>query len=198
MAYLHSLRPPIVHRDLKPANLLVTAGGDIKVGDFGLSRDFRNSYASVNSHSAVGTVLYSAPEVLRNEGYSPKADVWSFGVVLWETLTRAAPFANYDKPMAVAANVAFNGERVPLSSLENEDPRLVGLVEKCLEAEPEKRPSFDSMLEELRAVYLEEVAKETSTSSASMSRNISAVSVPAESTEGRGQPPEAMVCSDKQ
>lgn len=105
MAYLHSLEPCIIHRDLKTTNLLVDRGFNVKICDFGLSR-----FMSKDSvMSAVGTVQFAAPEVcfvfllscvyteqyekvLKHERYTEKADVFSFGTVLWELCTRERVF----------------------------------------------------------------------------------------------------------
>jgi serine/threonine protein kinase len=83
---LHEKR--VIHRDVKPANVLLTStdlsSADIKIMDFGLSRNLLNS--SLMTHSVVGTPAFIAPEILRKERYSFKADVWSLGALCFELL----------------------------------------------------------------------------------------------------------------
>ena len=80
----------IVHRDLKPANVLFSKG-QMKLADFGLAKFVENS-ENVLLRSCVGTPLYMAPQILRNESYTPKCDVWSVGVVFYELLFGCQPW----------------------------------------------------------------------------------------------------------
>jgi len=92
MLYLHTRHPPIVHRDVKSLNILVTKDWKAVVADFGLTkimnRAFLNSYC--------GSPAWVAPEVLRGEQYDESADVYSYGIVLWEMLTRTLPYKGLD------------------------------------------------------------------------------------------------------
>ena len=96
MNYLHKQSPPIVHRDLKSHNLLIDSHWRVKVCDFGLSRITAHN----QTMTACGTPSWTAPEVLRNERYTTKADVYGFGVVVWEMFARADPFpGQYSLPI---------------------------------------------------------------------------------------------------
>ena len=88
MNYLHLCKPPIIHRDLKSANLLLSEDWTVKLSDFGLSRAMENQLHLTR----VGTTGWTAPEVLSNQKYTTKADVFSFGVLLWELVTRRVPY----------------------------------------------------------------------------------------------------------
>merc|ERR1711916_254098 len=89
MVYLHQCDPPVVHRDLKSLNLLVDEDYHIAVADFGLSKQTHGN--SLNSK--VGSLNWCAPEVLLHSApYTEKADVYSFGMVLWELCTHQSPF----------------------------------------------------------------------------------------------------------
>ena len=79
MAYLHSATPPIVHRDLKSPNLLVDETFTVKICDFGLARFKQDTFVQTVNGCA-GTPNYMAPEVLRNEKFNEKCDVFSMGV----------------------------------------------------------------------------------------------------------------------
>eukprot|EP00727_Mastigamoeba_balamuthi_P001508 m51a1_g11354 putative ctr1-like protein kinase (169) ;mRNA; r:6774-10682 len=93
MAYLHSLSPPIVHRDLKPMNILVDGESSrCKLTDFGLSCIRWEDYLT----GATGTPIWMAPEVLRNEPYTEKVDVYSFALVVAEVFTHQTPFLEMD------------------------------------------------------------------------------------------------------
>lgn len=89
MCYLHSFKPPIIHRDLKSPNLLVDKDWTVKVCDFGLSRVKAGTLAP---WSRAGTPEWMAPEVLRNEPSNESCDVYSFGVILYELITRKEPW----------------------------------------------------------------------------------------------------------
>ncbi|KAK6152330.1 hypothetical protein DH2020_014965 [Rehmannia glutinosa] len=126
MNYLHNHNPPIVHRDLKSPNLLVDEKYTVKVCDFGLSRFKANTFLS--SKSAAGTPEWMAPEVLRDEPSNEKADVYSFGVILWELATLQQPWDNLN-PAQVVAAVGFKGKRLEIPPDMN--PQIAAIIVAC-------------------------------------------------------------------
>lgn len=147
MAYLH---PSIVHRDLKPSNVLLTKA-HAKIADFGVSRWKDNTFLSATS--GCGTVTYTAPEILCNELVNEKADVYSFGVLLWECLTVQRPWKQHTIPVHVILAVAVKKQTLPLHP---EWPRkLTQLLTACLSHDPRLRPSFLELLQLLAIVRQE-------------------------------------------
>jgi len=84
LGYVHA--QGIVHRDVKPSNILLSAGGEARLGDFGIARLLDASTLTVNG-TTLGTAAYMAPEQLEDHQVGPSADVWSLGMVLLECLT---------------------------------------------------------------------------------------------------------------
>lgn len=159
--YLHSRRPSVIHRDVSTSNVLcsmpasasmdalVAAATDTsrplaKLTDFGLSRNV-DRYMT----SCVGNLYYLAPEVFRGENYTESADVYSYGILVWEVLTRETPFANMN-PQSVAFQAAVQGLRPPMPK--DITPQLASLMEQCWHAEPLQRPPFTSIVLELSTV----------------------------------------------
>lgn len=138
MGYLHSHNPPMIHRDLKTTNLLVDRGMNVKICDFGLSR-----IRSDKPMSVVGTVQFSAPEILRHEQYTEKVDVFSFGTVLWELYTRRAVFQGI--PQIEVYNAVIEGKMPTVDS--NCDARYEGLMRSCWALNPAERPDFQDIIE---------------------------------------------------
>ncbi|KAF4319506.1 hypothetical protein BBO99_00000769 [Phytophthora kernoviae] len=145
MNYLHSFQPPILHRDLKSPNLLIDSSYALKISDFGLAR-VRAHFQTMTGNC--GTTQWMAPEVLAAEKYTEKADVFSYGVVVWETVTRQCPYEGLTQIQA-ALGVLNNNLRpiVP----ENCPPLFKKLMTLCWESSPEERPSFETVLEILNS-----------------------------------------------
>lgn len=142
LVYLHSLSPVVLHRDLKSLNVLLTEDLQAKVSDFGLSRE--TSFDETMT-SGVGTLLWTAPEVLRGERYSEKADIYSFGVVLAELDTCLPPYAYSQGRKNKGKN---DMDWVPLIASGRASPpfrpdcprALRDLAAQCLDQDPNKRP----------------------------------------------------------
>lgn len=83
-------RMKIVHRDLKSANCLVNKHWTVKICDFGLSRAMTG--APMQDNSSAGTPEWMAPELIRNEPYNEKCDIFSMGVIMWELCTLKRPW----------------------------------------------------------------------------------------------------------
>ena len=96
--YLHSFNPPILHRDLKSLNILLNKNFQIKIADFGWAR-LRN----IHMTRLRGTFQWMAPEVILKDNYTEKADVYSFGIILWEFWSVEPPYKDI-----VAKDVANN------------------------------------------------------------------------------------------
>lgn len=135
MSYLHTR---LIHRDLKSHNLLVDQHWHVKICDFGLSRLFE---PHLNTLTACGTPCWTAPEVLRNERYTEKADVYSYGIVIWECLTRTDPFAGMP-PFHVVFAVGTQGARPEVPKDGNWPTELLDLMQSCWQESPDLRPSF--------------------------------------------------------
>nr|XP_020187023.1 uncharacterized protein LOC109772735 isoform X2 [Aegilops tauschii subsp. strangulata] len=145
MNYLHNSIPTIVHRDLKSSNLLVDKNWTVKVADFGLSRLKLETF--LTTKGGKGTPQWMAPEVLRSEPSNEKSDVYSYGVVLWELVTHKIPWDTLN-PMQIIAAVGFMDRRLEIPS--NTDPHWASIIESCWDSDPQRRPSFQELLERLQ------------------------------------------------
>jgi eukaryotic-like serine/threonine-protein kinase len=137
----------IIHRDLKPANIKVTPDGTVKLLDFGLAKAFSNqkepSASPENSPTLtlgatevgviLGTAAYMAPEQARGKAVDKRADIWSFGVVLYELLTGERVFTGEDAAETLAAVIHKPPDlaKVPLQARR--------LLDQCLQKDPKQR-----------------------------------------------------------
>lgn len=114
MRFLHNSR--LIHRDLKSANVLVDRDGRCKISDFGLSKYRELSMTHITGGAGMGTVAWSAPEMLRGEDIREAADVYSYGVILWELATGDLPWAGLTT-MQVMSMVAVLNRALPIPAL---------------------------------------------------------------------------------
>ncbi|XP_028425329.1 proto-oncogene serine/threonine-protein kinase mos [Perca flavescens] len=109
LRFLHS--HSVVHLDIKPANVLVSSEDVCKICDFGcsvkLDHGCEESAISPHVSHVGGTYTHRAPELLKGEGLSPKADIFSFGITWWQLITREQPYTG-DRQHVLYAVVAHN------------------------------------------------------------------------------------------
>lgn len=139
MAYLHSKN--IIHRDLKTLNILLDEKMEPRICDFGISRQCENMMTGL-----VGTFNYMAPEIIAKTGYNLKADVFSYGMMLWEMLRGEIPFNDLG-PMN-AGKAILNGQRPPIPR--STPKALQQLIKDCWQVDIERRPSFNEILTRMR------------------------------------------------
>lgn len=142
VAYLHNMKPkPLIHRDLKPPNLLLILGGQtLKICDFGTACDL-TTYMTNNK----GSAAWMAPEVFEGSRYTEKCDVFSWGIILWEILSRKKPFDDIGGSAFRIMWAVHVGTRPPL--LENCPEPIENLIVSCWNKVPELRPSMDEIVE---------------------------------------------------
>ncbi|XP_035391971.1 mitogen-activated protein kinase kinase kinase 20 isoform X2 [Electrophorus electricus] len=147
MHYLHAEAPvKVIHRDLKSRNVVMTADKVLKICDFGASK-----FHSHTTHmSLVGTFPWMAPEVIQSLPVSETCDTYSYGVVLWEMLTCEIPFKGLEG-LQVAWLVVEKNERLTIPS--TCPASFAGLMRRCWETEPVKRPLFKEILSILETMY---------------------------------------------
>lgn len=138
MSYLHQNN--IIHRDLKAANLLLDENEVVKVADFGVARVKAQTGVMT---AETGTYRWMAPEVIEHKPYDHKADVFSFGILVWELLTGKIPY-EYLTPLQAAIGVVQKGLRPTIPK--HTHPKLAELLERCWQQDPTLRPDFGEIL----------------------------------------------------
>ena len=134
----------IVHRDLKPANIKIKPDGVVKVLDFGLAKTIEMASGDPESSPTetvsptragmiLGTAAYMSPEQARGKSVDKRADIWAFGVVLYEMLTGRRPFHGNDLSEVLASVMK------DMPDLSTVPARVRPLLESCLEKDPKKR-----------------------------------------------------------
>jgi hypothetical protein len=185
----------IIHRDLKPQNIKVKPDGTVKVLDFGLARTFDGDRGASDPAKSptltaratqvgtiIGTAAYMAPEQARGRPVDKRADIWAFGVVLYEMLTGRQAFAGETITDIIAAVVTQEPDwsLVPAAT----PPAVREILERCLEKDPKRR---------LRDIGDARLAFETDTRRTSGSAALAAPLPPAPAPVARATSPRALV-----
>jgi serine/threonine protein kinase len=134
MVHLHASN--IIHRDLACRNILLDRGTAL-VADFGLAR-LKEGEEEGTTVNTVGPVKWMAPESLRDNKYSRKSDVFSYGVVLYEIFSQDSPWIGVSN--LEAANRVMNGKRMEIPEEWPEVVRII--IRQAWEHNPENRPEF--------------------------------------------------------
>ncbi|MBR1729025.1 MAG: Stk1 family PASTA domain-containing Ser/Thr kinase [Selenomonadaceae bacterium] len=146
----HAHANNIVHCDIKPHNILMTTDNRAKIADFGIARAVTESTMTY-SGSVVGSVRYFSPEQARGTGITPKSDVYSLGVTLYEMLTNHLPF-NGDNPVSIAMKHVEEEPPFPSVYRPQISPMLEAIVMRAMSKNPDMRPSSFEMVQELSNV----------------------------------------------
>jgi Protein kinase domain len=150
LAHAHAKR--VLHRDVKPGNIMVEDREELSVRllDFGLAQ-LEEAETLTAAGDVPGTLAYIAPERLAGREANGAADVWSVGVLLWESLAGRHPFSSFS-PLETAKRVQDGAP--PLASLRPDLPRaLTATVDRMLDPQPSRRPGAKEAAARLRAAW---------------------------------------------
>ncbi|KAF0685982.1 Aste57867_22185 [Aphanomyces stellatus] len=135
LAHLHSKKK--IHRDIKGGNILLTADGHVKIADFGVSAQLRDTFSRRGTF--VGTPYWMSPEMIQDCNYDYKADIWSLGITAIELADQRPPL--YDEhPMRVLIQIPRN-PAPRLSQPRDWSPHFSHFLEYCLTKAPTERPT---------------------------------------------------------
>ena len=132
----------ILHRDIKPQNVFMTKSSMVKLGDFGISKNLNTTWEKAVTF--IGTPYYISPEIVQNQPYSFKSDIWSLGVLLYELIALKYPFDASSLPKLMIKIMKGQYMKIKDKSFSTE---LKNLVYMILNVDPVKRPGIKEILE---------------------------------------------------
>ena len=145
MMLIHQHR--IIHHDLKLGNVLIDDNYYPHFTDFGMLQCFENYEPMMSTSGDFGSPAYMAPEVIEGETYTTKADVYSFGILMFEVITDIIPYHNIRSSYQLRLKVVNDGLRPEFSTPVK--PALKLLIEKCWSPLQDKRPTFKEIFNKL-------------------------------------------------
>lgn len=131
----------IIHRDLKPSNVMVSRDGRVQIADFGLARQLRDT--GDFTQSVIGTTCYMSPERIRGHAYGLKSDVWSLGLILYQSCIGRYPFGENKTHFWDLNFETQNDLTIDLGP--NYSPALLDFISKCLVIDPDGRATFEEL-----------------------------------------------------
>lgn len=132
-----------IHRDIKTDNALLTSDGHVKIADFGYTVQL--SEHNDKRRSIVGTPYWMAPELIQATPYNYSVDIWSLGILCRELAEGEPPYVS-EPPMKALFLIVSKG--IPeISNKKERSPEFLDFLSKCLERDPEKRPTAAELLE---------------------------------------------------
>uniref|UniRef100_A0A914WAL0 non-specific serine/threonine protein kinase n=1 Tax=Plectus sambesii TaxID=2011161 RepID=A0A914WAL0_9BILA len=142
VCYLH--HNSVLHRDLKTANIFLSKEGDIKIGDFGISKIMGTETKQQGANTVLGTPYYISPEMCEGKTYNEKSDIWALGCILYEMACLQKTFEGSNLPALV--NKIMKGQYDQVRG--NYSAEFKILIRDILRKEPELRPSARQILHE--------------------------------------------------
>ena len=135
----------IIHKDIKPQNVMLTKDGTVKIMDFGIAEQFRSSRSRLKHASRAGTPVYMSPEHLIGEDVGKEADIWSFGVMLYELLAGKLLYNGQ-----TSNEILMQIERKELKPIPGISEKTNDLLKKCLSYKFRERfRSFNELVQEI-------------------------------------------------
>uniref|UniRef100_A0A3P9C4Z6 Tyrosine-protein kinase n=1 Tax=Maylandia zebra TaxID=106582 RepID=A0A3P9C4Z6_9CICH len=148
MEYLESKK--CIHRDLAARNCLVAEGNVVKISDFGMSRQEDDGVYSAEGGLRQIPVKWTAPEALNYGRYTTESDVWSFGILLWETFSMGmTPYTSMTNQQT--REEVEKGYRMPAPH--GCPIEISRIMNSCWQYDPRNRPSFKKLRIDLNAIY---------------------------------------------
>ncbi|ELP84060.1 protein serine/threonine kinase, putative [Entamoeba invadens IP1] len=155
--YLHT--NGILHRDIKPDNILVInldegVGINAKLTDFGASRNINLLQTNMTFTKGIGTPVYMAPEILNKKKYKTPADIYSFGVSMYEIVGWCDAFPQTDPMFKYSwciANFVMDGKRLPKTDNMHQD--VYNIIDKAWASNPKERTCIKGIIDELEKYY---------------------------------------------
>eukprot|EP00960_Hanusia_phi_P044258 756543-Hanusia_phi.AAC.1 len=135
LTYLHD--KGIIHRDIKGQNILVDNRGVCKLADFGASRYLQSADSAANL-SFKGTPVFMSPEVIMEQRYSKKSDIWSVGCTVLQMATGNPPFSEFSNHIAALFHITASSEPPPIPAELSDSAK--DFVSRCFTRDPKERP----------------------------------------------------------
>lgn len=150
----------VIHKDLKPANFMLVAGR-LKLIDFGIASSIQSDKTSITIFNQMGTFNYMSPESIQDLSggsfdkkgnktpcvkISCKSDVWSLGCILYQLTYGKLPFAEIKHPLLKLQAITDVDHVIQYPHIPDLDPRLVSVIQSCLERDVKKRASVEELL----------------------------------------------------
>ena len=188
----------LIHRDIKPSNILLTQDKMVKITDFGLAKTLEvkpeeivpSDFSYVQSSTA-GTLPYMAPEQFTDQKIDTRADIYSFGIVLYQMITMNYPYQKRSSWL----EMHMNGSPLPIK--QTIPAELTVLIHKCLQKNPAKRyQNFSKLRQDLSKIYVD-LTGETITKESPKELNAYDLVNKGAALRELGRPEEAVACYDQ-